>query len=245
VLDELSLDDPSSRAPGSPGWRRRLDDAVAAVRGRPAHAALVALSAALVAIALWWLLRPPAAVAPESVLPVVSSATSPRRTGASSGTAANSGASPAPSATASTLVVHVAGAVQRPGVLRLPTGARVVDALDAAGGAAPDADTDRVNLAAPLGDGAWLHVPRVGEPSLSPPAEAGSAGAAGGTAAPVDLNTASAAQLEALPGIGPSTAAAIVEHRNRRGPFASVESLADVPGIGESKLARIRPLVRV
>lgn len=160
------------------------------------------------------------------------------------------------------LVVHVAGAVQRPGVYRLPPGARVADAVAAAGGAKPQAWLDAINLAAPLADGVQVFVPARGQP-LPPPgwppgaatgagaggmAPAGSAvgGAAGsGTAGPLDLNAADARALEALPGIGPSLAARIVEYRARHGPFRRVEDLLAVPGIGPRTLERLRPLVVV
>ena len=139
------------------------------------------------------------------------------------------------------VVVHVAGAVLRPGVQRLPPGSRVIDAVDAAGGLRPDADAGRVNLAAELVDGTQVYVPAVGE--------AAPAGAGGATSMPgdglVDINLADAAALETLPGIGPATAAAIIEHRERNGPFASVDGLLEVRGIGEAKLAQLRDLVRV
>lgn len=224
-------------------WLRSFADNV---RDRPARAAMAAVAICAVGVALWWLLRPPPAVAPETVLPIASTGVPPAHEGApdAPGAATQALATASPTAPPATVAVHIAGAVARPGVLWLPEGSRVVDAIAAAGGAAADADTDRVNLAAPLGDGAWIHVPRVGEPTASPPA--GASGPAGErSGAPVDLNTASAEQLVELPGIGPATAAAIVEHRTTHGPFRSVESLADVPGIGQAKLERLRPLVRV
>jgi competence protein ComEA len=217
-------------------WRRRVGDAIAWVRLQPARAGALAVGAVVVAVALWWLLRPPPAPAPESVLPVVT-------TGAG-GAAVPLGSSAATTAAVpSTVVVHVSGAVARPGVLHLPAGTRVVDAVDAAGGATVDADTDRVNLASVLADGMRVHIPRVGE--ATPPEAVGSGPDATTPAAPLDLNRATAEQLEQLPGIGPATAAAIVEHRERHGPFASVDALTDVSGIGEAKLAQIRDLVRV
>jgi competence protein ComEA len=126
----------------------------------------------------------------------------------------------------------------------------VADLLAAAGGAMPDAELDRVNLAAPLVDGGQVWFPRVGEPDPRP-VPAGSAPAAGtsegsaATSGPIDLNTATADELDTLPGIGPATAAAIIEHRERRGPFRAVDDLLDVPGIGDAKLAQLRDLVRV
>ena len=150
-----------------------------------------------------------------------------------------------------TVVVHVAGAVVTPGVYDLPAAARVTDAIDAAGGARADADLDRINLAARLADGGRVYVPRPGEPipaatgtgsGAGPGAPGGDGPAAGG---PIDLNTAGATALESLPGIGPTTAAAILAHRDAHGPFASVDDLLEVTGIGPAKLAGLRDLVAV
>lgn len=146
------------------------------------------------------------------------------------------------------LVVHVAGAVLRPGLVQLPEGARVADALAAAGGLSPDADTAKVNLAEKVLDGARIYVAHQGEANPPPVIAAGSSG--GGSAAPsatrpIDLNAATAAELDALPGVGPATAAAIVAYREQHGPFASVDGLAEVRGIGPAKLDALRPLVRV
>ena len=154
------------------------------------------------------------------------------------------------------LYVHVAGAVSAPGLYVLVPGARVADAVTAAGGFAADADGDRINLAAELDDGQQVYVPRHGEPDRpalagggqGPGAGAGGAGTGGPVAtpeAPVDVNSASVEQLEALPGIGPSIAAAIVRHRDEHGPFRTVDDLADVAGIGPAKLEAIRELVTV
>lgn len=141
----------------------------------------------------------------------------------------------------SEVVVHVAGAVAAPGVQRLPAGARVIDAVDAAGGLLPDADPARVNLAAEVADGTQVYVPRLGEqPPVALPGVGG-----GDDGGPIDLNAADAAALDALPGIGPATAEAIIEHRERNGPFPSVDALLEVRGIGEAKLAQLRDLVRV
>jgi competence protein ComEA len=152
------------------------------------------------------------------------------------------------------VTVHVAGAVAAPGVVTLPDGSRVVDAVAAAGGLTAQADPDRVNLAARLADAQRVVVPVVGQPApeellpASPPAVTPDGSVAGAPAqAPgrIDLNTASATQLEQLPGVGPATAAAIVEHRSRNGPFRSVEGLVEVRGIGEAKLDAVRDLVTV
>jgi competence protein ComEA len=140
----------------------------------------------------------------------------------------------------------VEGAVLQPGVHRLPTGARVTDAVAAAGGLAPTADGARLNLAAPLQDGQRVYVPAVGQ---EPPPVVGPTGPQGGSdeqpSGPVDLNTADADALDALPGIGPATAAAIIEHRKEIGGYTSVDQLLDVRGIGEAKLEQLRPLVTV
>jgi len=136
--------------------------------------------------------------------------------------------------TAPRLVVDVAGAVRRPGLYTLAPGTRVDDALAAAGGATPRADVTAVNLAAPLADGEQVVVPVRG-------AAGGASGAAGGTV--VDLNSATAEQLDALPGIGPSTAAKIVAYRQQHGAFHSLAELDAVSGIGPSKLAELKGLV--
>jgi competence protein ComEA len=155
---------------------------------------------------------------------------------------------PAPSASASAAVapvlVDVAGWVRRPGVYRLPAGARVIDAIEAAGGARPGAELQALNLAAPLVDGTQILVPRPGEtpPLPAPPAVAGSGAVPG---ALVNVNTATAAELETLPGIGEVTAQAIIDHRTEHGPFASVDQLLDVTGIGDVTLENIRDLVTV
>ncbi len=140
------------------------------------------------------------------------------------------------------LVVHVAGAVRRPGVYRLRAGARVADALERAGGARRRADLGAVNLAAELQDGRQVLVP------VRPPGGgAATAAAAGGTApgVPLDLNTATVEQLDELDGIGPATAQQIVSYREEHGGFGSVEELDQVPGIGETRLAALREKVRV
>lgn len=159
------------------------------------------------------------------------------------------GTAAAPNDAPAEVVVHVAGAVAAPGVQRLPAGARVVDAVDAAGGAAGDADLARLNLAAPLADGQQIYVLRVGEEPPALPAPVGAAGTgAAGDGAPVtlvDVNTASAEQLDTLPGVGPATAAAIIAHRDQNGRFSSVEQLIEVRGIGDAKLAQLRDLVTV
>jgi competence protein ComEA len=148
---------------------------------------------------------------------------------------------------ATTLTVHIAGAVKKPGLYTLPSGSRVRDALDAAGGAKSDADLDGLNLAEVVGDGQKIYVPyrsetRVAAADKPPRAERA---AQAPPRFPIDLNRASAAELEQLPGIGPVLAARIVELRRLRGRFQSVEELLDVHGIGPKRLEQIRPYVIV
>lgn len=223
---------PEPRRPAPPrSWRERLDDLADATGVTPARLVVGALLLAGAAAGGWWLMRPAAAPV-ELSLPYVSTT--------------RSGAAPPSSSLATVpteLVVHVAGAVVSPGVHRLPTGARVIDAVDAAGGLRGDSDVGRVNLAAPLADGARVYVPAVGE--VAPPVAEVDAGAIDGAGGPLDLNTAGEEELDGLPGVGPATAAAIVEHRALIGRFTAVDQLLDVRGIGEAKLEQLRPLVRV
>ena len=137
-----------------------------------------------------------------------------------------------PAAAAPKLVVHVAGAVRRPGLYRLVEGKRVADAVARAGGATAPADTAAINLAAPLADGMQVLVPR---------RVAGGGGkAAGGR---VSLNSATAAELDALPGIGPVTAQKILDYRAEHGGFRSVEDLDAIPGIGPARVEQLRDVV--
>ena len=140
-------------------------------------------------------------------------------------------------------MVHVAGAVRRPGVYRLRAGARVEDALHRAGGAAPPRRPERVNLAAELEDGRQVLVPRArvrggGSARRARPAPRR-------PACRVNLNTATLEQLDELDGVGPATAQKILDYREAHGGFGSVEELDQVPGIGETRLAALREKVRV
>ena len=217
-----------------PSWRERAEAVAERMRslGRGPRAALAisaSIAAALVAVVL---LRPMSvAPAPDDSLPRASSAPAP--------------ASAAPT-TVQVVVVQAAGAVMQPGLYRLAPGSRVDDLVHAAGGLAPDADPDRVNLAAQLTDGEKVYIPRVGEvvPVLPTDGTSGR-GESSAPGSPVDLNTASVAQLDTLPGIGPATAQAIVDYRSAHGRFSSVDDLLNVRGIGPAKLEELRPLVRV
>jgi competence protein ComEA len=201
--------------------------------------AAIGVGAAAIALALgaaWWRQSTPASLPPPSA-GISSHARHPSTTSKSS----------------AAVVVDVVGAVMRPGVVSLPAGARVVDAIDAAGGALTVADVEQLDLAAHAVDGARIYVPRRGEhvdPSLSgggAPGDpnAGSADGPATPAAPINLNTATQAQLETLPGIGPSLARAIIAERVRRGGFRRVADLGSVRGIGPRRLAELQPLVTV
>lgn len=145
------------------------------------------------------------------------------------------------------VLVHVAGAVARPGLVEVVGGARVSDAIAAAGGGLADADLDRLNLAAKVADGQRVAVAKIGDPGAGTALDVGVTGDAPGgeSGGPVNLNTATLGQLDTLPGIGPTFAAAIIRERERRGGFTSIEQLRDVRGIGDKRFADLKPLVSV
>ncbi|WP_419203508.1 helix-hairpin-helix domain-containing protein [Paenarthrobacter nitroguajacolicus] len=150
-----------------------------------------------------------------------------------------------------TVLVHVAGAVQKPGVVSLPEGSRVFQAIEAAGGVGPSADLSGLNLAEVLSDGVKIQVPLVGEvPAAASPRTDGPAGA-GGNAGPasgdakVNINTASLEELGTLPRVGPVTAQGIIDWRKEHGPFASVDELDAVEGIGPKLMESLKDLVTV
>jgi competence protein ComEA len=149
------------------------------------------------------------------------------------------------SETSAAVVVSVVGLVVRPGLVTLPPGARVADAVEAAGGLLPEADPASVNLAAVVPDGAQI---AVGVPGTAVGPVGSGVAAAGGGSGPgtrIDLNAATAGELDALPGIGPVLAQRIVDHRTRHGPFRTVDQLDDVPGIGPAIAAELADLVAV
>ena len=249
------------RPPPPRTWRDRFDDLAA----DPPPAGRVALAVVVIAVvvAVGWRVMAPPPAPPEVELPLAQPAAGQGGSTASStpgdqpgaaapgGMPGGSGSADDPATVGSTaaavdVVVHVVGAVAAPGVQRLPTGSRVVDAVEAAGGAAPEADLARVNLAAVLVDGQQVVVLLPGQEPPRPvgtdPVAPGPTGAAGpaGEGGLVDINRASVTELEALPGVGPATAEAIVAHREQNGPFASVDDLLDVRGIGEAKLEQLR-----
>jgi competence protein ComEA len=189
----------------------------------------VALLALVVGVVAWrHVAAPGASGAPLRVAPIV-----PAGAGAGSPSTAGGAAAVA----AAPLVVDVAGAVRRPGLVRLAKGSRVSDAIAHAGGPTAHADRDAVNLAAPVSDGQQVLVPARGAVA--------SAGASGGeaTSGPVSLSAATAAQLDTLPGIGPVTAQKIVDYRAQHGSFTSVDGLDAIPGIGPARIAELQGLV--
>lgn len=209
----------AARAPGVLAWLRARADAL---RFHPREAAALAVLGALVlsGAGIAYVRARPAAAAP--IAPVGTPAASP-------------------DARAGEIFVHVVGAVRRPGVYAFSEGARVIDAVKAAGGLARGADAFAVNLARALVDGEQIVVPRRGE---APPAASMGRGGAGGVAT-VNLNRASAADLEGLPGIGPVLAERIVVYREQHGPFRAVRDLMKVAGIGPKKFGSIEPYVTV
>lgn len=219
-----------------------------------------AVGAVVAALVAAWLLRP--APAPfEETIPTASS--SPAAAGPTVSIAPADGAASTPSTAseATEVVAHAAGAVVRPGVYRLDPTARVDDLVRAAGGLTLEADPTRLNLAAPVADGARVYVPAVGEeappevatPEGATPRDGSTPDAPTGVSAgegvdptqPININAASETELDELPGVGPAIAAAIVAYRTESGGFTSVDELLEVRGIGEAKLAEIAPLVTV
>ena len=158
-----------------------------------------------------------------------------------------------PTATPLPWQVHVAGEVNQPGVYVVEPGMIVADALELAGGMTAQADVDRVNLALRLYDGLQVFVPAKGEAVVLPTEPAPVVDGNGGddAAAPpppgekININTATLAELDSLPGIGPSTAQNIIDHRTQNGPFARIEDVMNVPGIGEGKFNDMKGLITV
>ncbi|MCU1606768.1 MAG: Competence protein ComEA-like protein with helix-hairpin-helix repeat region [Modestobacter sp.] len=221
----------------APGTVTRLDP------GRPGSWALwvVGLLAAVTVVGWTWVDRPTAEQVPAAVTtaPVTTAPVTTAPVTADPGIADTTGP-PAPSSDGGAVVVSVVGQVVSPGLVTLPAGSRVADALAAAGGLLPDADPTVVNAAALLTDGQQI---AVGVPAAAAPTTG-----SGGAAAPgglLDLNSATVADLDALPGIGPVLAQRIVDHRTVQGRFTSIEQLDDVSGIGPAIYADLAQRVRV
>ena len=216
-------------------WRERLEE----LFGRRRETWLVAGAVLLVVVGALALkarsagpsIAPPATAAPPAGAPVAAPVLSP-------------GVAPT---SAATILVHVAGAVHRPGLYEMPAGARVADAIDLARGPLNAADLDALNLAEALSDGQKLDVPRRGEAATAAASSApGSSAPVTGSSAPpglVALNEADQVTLETIPGIGPVTAAAIIAHRTEIGRFDSIDQLLEVTGIGPATLESMRPYI--
>lgn len=211
-----------------------------------------AFGVVVMVVGVWWVVRVPPPP-PEASIPFATTSV------ASNTIASNTDASSA-LPTGANITVYVSGEVVKPGVYVLLATSRVIDALQAAGGATNQADLVVVNLAAPLVDAAQVFIPRIGStPRVTLPRPhaginlpiaggSGGAGVGGGAtsaAGIVDINSATLSDLDALPGVGPSTAQAIIDYRTANGPYASVDDLLNVRGIGPSKLAAMRARVRV
>jgi competence protein ComEA len=229
------------------GWRARARGLLAGVGIQGRALALIALAALVLAVIVW--VRGTSSAEPPLWTPP--DGTAGAGVGASSTAfAAQPGGAGPPSITGNgQIAIHVGGRVRRPGLVSLPAGSRVADALAAAGGPLDGADLDRVNLARRLTDGEQVLVVRKGDPmppaaSAGPGAPPGEPGASGAPPTKVDLNTATVEQLESLPGVGAVTAGRIVAHRTRS-PFRTVRDLLQVEGIGERRYESLRDLVTV
>jgi len=206
---------------------------------------LAVVLAAALALSVWWLVAGRAETepvpAPAPAVPLVPSEGIPSASVPVPTASAPASAGPSDDGL---VVVDVAGKVRRPGIVTLPAGSRVVDALEAAGGARDSVDLTSLNLARELVDGEQLLV-GLAPPPGAPPPSGPPAPSATGLVGPVNLNTADMAELETLPGVGPVTAQAILDWRAANGSFTSVDELLEVDGIGEATLADLRDLVTV
>lgn len=267
--EKTSRDQPETAGHSRPRHRLLLEEALqsqsahrsligpqaSVIRWKVPTGALVILALVLSGFALWPVLTGGSATTPETLVPVSSSsqeetpASSRRESLHSSGVdEPTSGSAPQ---TENTVIVHVTGAVISPGLYELKQGDRINDALTAAGGPAPHANTSVINLAEPLADGSQIYVPAVGEEAIIPPVQATQgkgktpAGSSSADGHLVNLNIADATELQALPQVGPVLAETIIAWREEHGGFQSVDELDQVPGIGPAKLEKLRPLVTV
>lgn len=255
VLGGESADPPGARADGTLKPRGKvpapIEEQPEQVSARPLpglrfgsrQAGVIAvLLFVAVALTWWWVSQSDAAS-----VPVLVESASPATTPATSTVAT----APTPTAAASAseggagILVHVVGAVKRPGVVELPAGARVQAAIEEAGGLASDAELGQLNLAAPVTDGAQVVVGSKSDPTSEVRAAPQSAQSGDPATGLVNINTATSEQLQTLPGVGPVTADAIIGWREAQGSFARIEDLLNVDGIGDKTLAKLVPLVTV
>lgn len=239
---------PELRAPGRHAARRAVRGLGESLRGRivlgPSQVAVLAIGVALaLAVTCWWLVRGGSEqVRAPALDPAAVTAGSPLVGASPVAAGSSSGASEAASTGEASVTVDVAGKVHHRGIVVLDAGARVIDAIEAAGGARRGVDLTALNLARVLVDGEQIVVGQARTAGTS----AGVTASATGTSGPlVNLNLASATELEALPEVGPVTAAAIVSWREENGGFTSVDELLEVTGIGDATLTRITPYVTV
>ena len=224
--------------------------------------AYVAVAVVVVAVGVRYVVLPKQAGPPEAQAVVLAPVSSPSGgdgvggAGAAGGGADGAAAQAPHASPAPDVVVYVCGAVRSPGVVRLPAGARVTDALEVAGGPTAKAELAAVNLAAPVTDGQQIVVPErgaVGALAAAPAdGSAGSggglgatAGAAAGPGAIVNINTASLEELDSLDGVGPSTAQKIIDYRTANGGFTTIDEIKEVPGIGDAKFEAMRASIAV
>ena len=215
------------------------------VRVGVGHLAVLALLVAgALAVTAWWVVRaddggttlPPVSATPSPLLPPTSSTSV-------AATPSDDRSSAAAASPGGTIVVDVAGKVRRPGIATLPLGSRVVDALEAAGGARPGARLGTLNLARVLSDGEQVVVGVPAPPGVAASAASDPGTGPGGATPMVNLNSATQAELEELPGVGPVTAQSILAFRSENGAFTAVDELLEVSGIGDATLAKIAPYV--
>ena len=215
--------------------------------------AYVAVAVVVVAVGVRYGVLPrqagPAEAQAVVLAPVTASASDAAAQGGAGAQSGSPAASPSPD-----VVVYVCGAVRTPGVVRLPAGARVTDALELAGGPTAKAELAAVNLAAPVSDGQQILVPERGAAVAAAPASSGSSAATGsvsvspGGAAPgalININTASLEELDSLDGVGPSTAQKIIDYRTENGGFKTIDEIKEVPGIGDAKFAAMKDSITV
>ena len=239
---------PSSRAarrsPAGHSVRDRANDALAIAGARVGVSPRAVVGLLLVVALVLGVLGLRVLLARQRSVPEVIASTSLVQVpGPTPGTGPTRTSAATSAATGVAVVVHIVGQVRKPGVVRLVAGARVQQALTAAGGALRTADLDRVNLARLVVDGEQILVPRPGEAVVAPGGTAPVGG--GSTGALVDLNSAALPELDSLPGVGPVLAQRILDWRIENGRFTSIDELGEVSGIGDAVLTRLRPRVRV